>query len=83
MPRASRDEIVGFEVDSSGADTLRVRVSAPPVDGRANDALVRLLAAALGVANGAVEIVGGHTARTKIVAIDGLTFEQIRERLTH
>ena len=50
-------------------------VTAPPVDGRANEALTRLLAARLGVANGAVEVVGGHTARRKLVAVDGLSLE--------
>lgn len=75
-PRASRDEVQGFE-----GDVLRVRVTAPPVDGRANEALTRLLAARLGVANGAVEVVGGHTSRQKLVAVDGLTVDEVRSRL--
>jgi len=75
-PRAGRDEVLGFD-----GDVLRVRVAAPPVDGRANEALTRLLAARLGVAHSAVEVVGGHTARTKVVAIEGLDLAELRARL--
>ncbi|MEX2374535.1 MAG: DUF167 domain-containing protein [Dehalococcoidia bacterium] len=65
-PRASRDEIVG-ERDG----VLLVRVTAPPVDGAANDALVRILAKALRVSRGSISIVSGATSRTKVVEIDG------------
>jgi uncharacterized protein (TIGR00251 family) len=75
-PRAGRDEVLGFE-----GDVLRVRVVAPPVDGRANEALTRLLAARLGVPHRAIEVVGGHTARTKVIAIDGLDAAEVRARL--
>lgn len=75
-PRAARDAVGGFE-----GETLRVRVTAPPVEGRANAALVRLLAARLGVGQGAVRIVAGQGARTKVVAVDGLTFAAVRARL--
>ena len=69
-PRASRDAIAGFE-----GETLRVRVTAPPVAGRANGALVRLLAKRLGLPRGAVRVVAGQTSRSKVVAIDGLAVE--------
>lgn len=75
-PRAGRDEVLGFE-----GDVLRVRVAAPPVDGRANEALTRLLAARLGAPHSAVEVVGGHTARQKVVAIDGLDAAEVRARI--
>jgi uncharacterized protein (TIGR00251 family) len=75
-PRASSTEIRGFV-----EDVLHVRVTAPPVDGRANEALVRLLAARLGVPRGAVRIVAGQTAREKLLAIDGLTVDEVRRRL--
>ena len=75
-PRAGRDEVLGFD-----GEVLRVRVAAPPVDGRANEALTRLLAARLGVSHGAVEVVGGHTARAKVVAVDGLDPAEVRARL--
>ena len=76
VPRASRDEIVGFE----GA-TLRVRVTAPPVEGRANRALVRLLAKRLGVPRGDVRVVAGQASRQKVVAVDGLDEAELRRRL--
>ena len=75
-PRASRTEIAGFE-----GDELRVRVTAPPVDGRANEALTRLLAKRLGLARGDVRIVAGHGSRQKVVAIDGIAASEVRRRL--
>ena len=75
-PRSSRNEVRGF-VD----DVLQVRVTAAPVDGRANEAVVRLLAEHLGVPRTAVRIVTGNAAREKLVAVDGLTTEELRGRL--
>lgn len=66
QPRASRSEIVG-----EYGDALRVRVSAPPVDGAANEALVDLLAKELGVARRDVRIVSGASSRSKTVEIVG------------
>jgi len=76
-PRAARDQIAGWQ-----DDTLRVRVTAAPVDGKANDALVRLLAAALGVPKSRIGIVSGATARDKTVAIDGLSHDDVRRLLS-
>jgi uncharacterized protein len=64
QPRARRDEIVG---ERNGV--LVVRVTAPPVDGRANAALCRLIAKAVGVAPSNVEIVRGHGSRDKVVRV--------------
>jgi uncharacterized protein (TIGR00251 family) len=75
-PRASREEIAG-ERDG----VLLVRVTAPPVDGAANEALVRLLSKRLRVAKGAVRIVSGNASRTKTVEVDGLEDAEIRVRL--
>ena len=75
-PRASRDGITGFE-----GETLRVRVTAPPVEGRANRALERLLAKRLGLPRTAVRVVTGQTSRSKVVAIDGLDTAELRRRL--
>ena len=72
VPRASRDSIEG-EHDGK----LKVRLTAPPVDSRANDALRRLLAARLNVPVSAVRIVAGEKSRTKHVAITGASREQI------
>ena len=64
IPRASAS---GFGGERAGA--LVVRVTAPPVDGRANDAVVALLAEALDVPRGAVRVESGATGRTKIVSV--------------
>ncbi len=66
-PRADGDRVDGV-VDG----VLRVRVSAPPVEGSANDALVRLLARTLGVSAGRVRIVRGRRGRDKLIEIEGL-----------
>ena len=76
LVRASRSAIDGWQ-----AETLKVRLQAPPVDGRANAALIALLAEALHVGKGQVEIVGGQTARTKRVRVYGLTVDQVKTRL--
>lgn len=73
-PRASREEIAG---ERDGA--ILVRVTAPPVDGAANAALVRLLAK--GVPRSAVAIVSGETSRTKVVEVAGLDEAEARGRL--
>jgi len=78
QPRASRSEIVG----QHGA-ALKVRLQAPPVDGAANDALVRLLADALGVSPRSVRVVAGATSRAKTVEIDGTTEDAVRALAPH
>ena len=76
QPRASRDEIAGVR-----GDALKVRVAAPPVEGEANEALVRFLAKQLGVARGAVTLVRGQTGRRKAVRVEGLAAGEILQRL--
>ncbi len=71
-PRASRNAIEG---EHDGA--LKVRLTAPPVDDKANDALRRLLAARLNVPLSAVTIVAGEKSRTKRVAVAGVSRAQI------
>jgi uncharacterized protein (TIGR00251 family) len=72
QPRASRDEIAGEWLDA-----LKIRLAAPPVDDRANEALRRLLAARLKVPLSAVRIAAGERSRTKRVEIQGVTAAQI------
>jgi uncharacterized protein (TIGR00251 family) len=67
VPRAASDEIVGF-----AADVLKVRVTAAPEDGRANRALEKLLATALGLKRSAVRVSSGHSSAHKRVTIEGL-----------
>lgn len=72
-PRASRDAIGG---DYQGA--LKIRLTAPPVDDRANEALCRLLAKRLNLPLSAVRILSGLTSRTKRVEVTGVAPEQIQ-----
>lgn len=67
-PRAGRDEV--GTVDEAGA--LRVRVTAPPADGAANQAVVRLLSQTLGVPKGAVRIASGAAGRHKRLRVEGV-----------
>lgn len=60
----------------------RARVAAPPERGRANEALVKLLAGSLDVPRSRISVVGGQTARKKIVEIDGLDLPEIERRLS-
>jgi uncharacterized protein (TIGR00251 family) len=69
QPRASRDEIVGPHGDKE----LKVRITAPPVDGKANAHLIRFLAKAFGVPRSRVTLVGGESSRSKHLAIDSPT----------
>ena len=72
VPRASKNQIVGKE-----GDEVKIRLNAPPVDGKANEALVKFLAASLGVRQRQVEIVAGVSSRHKVVRITGVTARQI------
>lgn len=77
VPRASRDVVVGMR---SGA--LLVRVTAPPVDGAANEALIRVLARRLGLAKGALRIASGRTSKLKVVEVAGMDEAELLRRLS-
>ena len=76
-PRARRDEFVGILEDG----TVRVRISAPPVEGKANLALVTFLAKVLGVRKNRIEIVAGHKGLDKIISILDLSAEEAEKRI--
>lgn len=76
VPRASRSEIVG---EHNAA--LRVRLAAPPVDGAANDELIRVVAQAFGVRKGAVEITAGQTSKRKQLRVRGASLAKLRQLL--
>ena len=76
QPRAKKTEVAGRH-----GDTLKVRLQAPPVDGAANEELVRFLAETLGVHRRAVTIVTGLTSRRKTVEIEGLGAADLAARL--
>ena len=81
-PGASVDRIDGWDVDAEGRPVLKVRVRARPIEGEANEALVKLLARALGVAKSAVSVQRGGQSRTKILEIVGLSEDEAKSRLT-
>lgn len=79
QPRAGRTAIVGVM-----GDAVKVAVAAPPVEGKANEALVRFFAELLGVGRAAVEILSGESGRNKVVrvsGVSGVTADRVREWL--
>ena len=81
-PGASADRIDGWDVDAGGRPVLKIRVRARPVEGEANEALVKLVARALGVPKSAVSVQRGGQSRTKILVIEGLSEDEAKSRLT-
>ena len=77
QPRASKNEIG----EVSGSE-LRIKVTAPPVDAAANEALLRLLADKLDCSRSKVELIRGHTARHKIVKVHGLAAAAVLAKLS-
>ena len=76
QPRARRDEVVG---ERAGA--VVIRVTAPPVDGKANAALCAFIARAAGVPPSRVSVVRGQTSRDKVVRVDGVDEEILKKAL--
>jgi len=74
VPGSSRDEVVGWLGDS-----LKVKVKAPPEKGRANEAVVALLADRLGIDSSSIAVVSGHGSPAKTVAVEGMDDEAIRQ----
>ena len=77
QPRASRDEVVGPH-----GNALKIRITAPPVAGAANKQLLRFLAKKLKVARSQMSIASGATSRAKSIAIEGISVDEVRQRLT-
>lgn len=77
IPRSSRNEVI--EIQSDG--TVRIRLTAPPVDGKANDGLIDFLAEILEVPRSAVEIISGMTGHSKLVSIIGRSPDEVTKRL--
>ncbi|MGE3154038.1 MAG: DUF167 domain-containing protein [Nitrospiraceae bacterium] len=76
QPNASRTECVGPH-----GDALKIRVAAPPVDGAANEALIRFLAKTCGISSGSIVIRSGSTARRKQILLKGLPAHSLIEKL--
>jgi uncharacterized protein (TIGR00251 family) len=77
QPRASRDEVVGPH-----GDALKIRITAAPVEGAANKHLLKFLTKKLRVARSQMNIISGATSRAKSIAIEGISAEEVRQRLT-
>jgi uncharacterized protein (TIGR00251 family) len=76
QPGAKKTEVVGLH-----GDALKIRLAAPPVDGKANAALIAFVAVKVGASRTAVELVSGKTSRTKRVRIAAATPEDVRAAL--
>jgi uncharacterized protein YggU (UPF0235/DUF167 family) len=80
-PRAGQDRIEGWAIDSAGRPYLKARTAAPPVDGKANQALERMIARALGVPASSVSLAAGAASRIKTLEITGADEVELRRRL--
>ena len=76
LPRSSRNQIIGKE-----RDLFKVKLTSPPVEGKANKALIEFLAEKLGIGKGRIEIISGKSSRLKIVRISGLSLEDVSSLL--
>jgi len=76
-PRARKSEFAGLMEDG----TIRVRIKEPPVEGKANQALIAFLAKVLGVRKSRIEIVAGESGLDKIVAVESMSAEEVENRI--
>ena len=76
-PNAASNAIYGFK-----EGVLHVRLTAPPVDGKANKALIAFLSGLLGVSKSSIDIRKGHARRQKLLEISGLSYEEVIKRLS-
>jgi len=76
QPNSKRNEILGFD-----GRILKVKISAPPVDGKANKALIEFLSKFFGIRKSAITIEKGETGKKKTILLEGMTQSQIQERL--
>jgi len=77
QPKASKNEIVGLH-----GDALKIRLTSPPVDGKANKALVAFIARTLSVPKRQVTLQSGQQNRNKVLKIEGVTEERLQQVLT-
>jgi uncharacterized protein (TIGR00251 family) len=76
VPRSSKEGVAGLE-----GGVVRIRLNAPPVEGKANDALLRFIAKAVGVPRSRITLVTGERGRSKIVRVAGVTREALMAAL--
>ena len=78
QPGAKKTEVAGLH-----GEALKIRLSAPPVDGKANDCLIAFLAEALGIPKSRIQLVSGATSRAKRLRIAGATEAEVTQKLLH
>ena len=76
QPKASRNLVVGYEENA-----LRLRVTDPPTEGKANAGVIALLAKTLGISKSKLTIVRGHGSRDKVVSVEALSEQEVRRRI--
>ena len=76
QPKASANLVAGYD-----ENTLRLRVTAPPTQGKANAGVIALLAKTLGVSKSKLQIVRGQSSTNKLISVDTLTEEEVRRRI--
>ncbi|MDI7775422.1 DUF167 family protein [Asticcacaulis sp. EMRT-3] len=81
-PKAAADRIDGWDKDAHDRAVLKVRVRAAPIEGRANTALIALLAKALDMPKSRITLLSGDTSRLKTLEIDGLDEAELSQKLT-
>ncbi|UDF04126.1 DUF167 family protein [Asticcacaulis sp. AND118] len=81
-PKAASDRIDGWESDAQGRAYLKVRVTAPPIEGRANEALIAFLAKRLKVPKSRLSLVCGDTSRLKQIEIEDMDEAELKALLT-
>jgi len=82
QPGTKSDAILGWVADAQGGEMLKLRLRAAAVEGKANAALVEFLAEALGLRPRLVTLERGAKSREKIIAVEGLTLDEIKRRLS-
>ena len=75
-PSASKNEVIGMQ-----NDVLRIKISAPPVKGKANKELIDYLSHLLGISKDRLDIIKGHTSKNKLISIDGLNKISVLENI--
>ena len=80
QPGAKKTTIVGVYGEGTAAQ-LKIAVQAPPIEGRANSALIAFLAKFFGIPKGSVELMSGELSRSKVFLLRGVTFQQVQELL--
>ena len=76
-PRARKDAITG-----TVGDALKLALTAPPVDGKANQAVIEFFADLFAISRSSVTIASGETSRTKVIRVSGISADQVRQRLS-